>query len=317
MKKNISNIPSSLFGIVMSLSGLSIAWKFEELAFNYNLFMSNIFFILAVISMIVLSICYLIKINIAPENFKTEFRHPTMSNFFGTIPISFLLLSAIFFEKNYLAAVILWFVGTTLIFLIAYKSFYTWLNSSQPLTNLNPAWMIPIVGTLDVGVVGFKLEFYNISLFFTCIGILFGIIFFILIINRIIFIESIPFKLQPSFFILTAPFTVGLVSYLELMHKFDFFSYVLLNFSIFLLLVIIGKILLIKECCPFMLTWWAVGFPIAAFANATQKAYFFHQTLFYAITARISLILATITILFLLFITIYKIFKGELAKLTT
>ncbi len=317
MKNHLSNIPSSLFGIVMSLSGLSLAWKLEETSFNYNFFMSNILFALSILTMIILAICYTIKIFISPQNFKTEVQHPTMSNFFATIPISFLLLAALFFEKNYLAALILWLIGTILIFLIAYRSFYKWLNSPQVITNLNPAWMIPIVGTLDVGVVGFKLDFYNTSLFFTCIGILFGLIFFILILNRIIFLETIPFKLQPSFFILTAPFTVGLVSYLEFMNKFDFFSYLLLNFSIFLLLVIIGKILLIKECCPFMLTWWAVGFPIAAFANATQKAYLFHQTIFYAITARISLILATTTILFLLVITIYKICKGELAKLTT
>ena len=59
--------------------------------------------------------------------------------------------------------------------------------------------MIPIVGTLDVGVVGFKLEFYNISLFSLVLVFYLELFFFILIINRIIFIESIPFKLQPSY----------------------------------------------------------------------------------------------------------------------
>ncbi|WGL60492.1 hypothetical protein QEJ31_02605 [Pigmentibacter sp. JX0631] len=315
MRKSIEKIPVSLFGAVMSLSGLSIAWKQEESYYQYNFHISYFFVIIATLTIIILLISYLIKYFIAKENVLAEFSNPVTLNFYGTIPISFLLLSNSFFEINYTLSLCCWIIGLILISILAYYCFYKWLNSSHPISTLNPGWMIPIVGTLDVAVSGIKLNFHYTTLFFTGIGLIFGFVFFTLILYRIVFIEPIPFKLQPSFFILTAPFTVGLSGYLDIYHNYDFFSHALFSISIFLLLVIIGKILLIKDCCPFMLTWWAVGFPIAAFVNACEKSFYFNQNFYFALLTRTALIFATGVIVFLACLTIYKIIKGELSKL--
>ena len=312
---SIKNIPVSLFGSVMALAGLSIAWRLAEEIFSFKFGFSQFFSASAIAIFIILIFLYSLKFLIDSKKVIEEFVHPISSNYFGTIAISLLLISAILIQYNILFAKVVWVLGTIIIAFLCYLSVYKWISNTQSIQTFSPPWIIPVVGSLDVAIAGVNLDFYYVSLFFTSIGLIFGLVLFILIFYRIIFHEQLPYKMQPSLFILSAPFSVGLSSYFEFSKRFDFFSIALLNFSIFIILIVITKIFLLKDCCPFRLTWWAVGFPLAAFSIACLKAYESHHTFSFALLALISLSFSSIIIAFLFVQTIYRIYKKELLNL--
>lgn len=320
IQTSIQNIPVNLFGSVMAFAGLSMGWDMVKSLFGFDYGISHFFYIITISIFIILSIFYILKIIMVPKKVREEFTNPISSNFFATIAISLLLISALFIAKNILLAKICWISGTIFIALLCYLSVYKWINNSQSLHTLSPPWIIPVVGSLDVAIAGVKLHYYYISLFFTSIGLIFGLVLFTLIFYRIIFYriifhEQLPYKLQPSFLILSAPFSVGVSAYLEFSKNFDFFAFSLFNFSLFLILVIVSKIVLLKDCCTFTFNWWAIGFPLAAFNIASLKANEAQPNYFFATLAVGALTITSIVIALLFLQTIYKIYKKELMNL--
>ncbi len=81
--------------------------------------------------------------------------------------------------------------------------------------------------------------------------------------------DPMPDKLTPSLIILVAPFEVGFLAYLNIKGQVDMFAAVLSYFGLFIFTITFLKVF--RRRLPFMLTWWAVGFPIAALANAALK----------------------------------------------
>ena len=94
---------------------------------------------------------------------------------------------------------------------------HVWFNHEHlKIAHLNPAWFIPAVGNILVPIAGVGLGYIELSWFFFSIGILFWIVLFTIIMNRVLFHEPLPAKLAPTLFILIAPPAVGFVSYIGL-----------------------------------------------------------------------------------------------------
>ena len=311
---SIKNVPINLFAIVMSFAGLTLSWRLAGNIFKFYYIIETVFFWVTVLTFIILLFSYILKIILNRNKVLEEFNNPITSNFFGTPIISFLLLSAVFIPINEYVSHILWITGTIMISILSYILIHRWIRNTHSLHTLSPPWIISVVGTLDVAIAGVKLGNYYISFFFTSMGLVFGFVLFTLIFYRITFHDQLPYKLQPSLFILSAPFSVGLSSYLEFSQKFDLFALGLLFFSFFLILVVIGKILAIKDCCPFTLSWWAIGFPLAAFTVGALKAYAYFHNFGFEILSIVSLFSVTIILTFLIFQTLYRIYKLELLK---
>jgi len=268
--------PISFYAAILGLTGLAIAMqKIEQLA-GISVEISRYVLYLAVLVFAVITVMYLIKVAVAPAEFKSEFRHPIKMNFFAAFSISLLLFSAAFLDINQMAARIFWVAGVIIHLLLTLNILSFWIqNTKLELNHMNPVWFLPVVGNLIVPVAGAALFSKEISWFFFSIGLIFWVILFTILFSRLLFHNPLAEKFLPTLFILLAPPAVGFISYVKLTGAVNDFARVLYYFALFIFILLIVQFKYIYKS-KFFLSWWAYSFPIAALTMAT--ALMFRQT---------------------------------------
>ena len=308
-------LPVSLFRAIMGISGLSFCWGWAEKIWGFIPGIKSGVGIIGLTLFLVLTTAYLIKWRKYPSLVKAEFEHPVSVSFFGTFIISLLLLPGIILSYSRPIAIAIWAAGAILMFVFAWFVLRKWLTHQQDPGNAYPAWFIPIVGTLDVPVVGSQLPIYGIyeiCLLFYGIGVLFAIIIFTIVISRLLFQPPLPEALAPTILILVAPFALAFSGYESLTGGQDMMAGIFYYFDLFLLLIFGSKILLIPACCPFRVTWWSVSFPMVAFTLASFRYASHKSSVIYQIIPAVMLTMSTLIISYLLVVTFYKIFTNQL-----
>ena len=308
-------LPVSLFGAVMAMTGLSFSWEWSEKLFNTPSIINKIFGGLAIILFLVLTIAYFLKYRKYPDLAKTEFDNPVSVSFFGTFIISMLLIPGLILPYNSNLAVAIWCFGAVLMFVFTWFVLRKWLDHQQDPGSAMPAWIIPVVGTLDVPIVGYRLPIpgiQEICLVFFSIGLMFTIILLTIIISRLLFQPPLPEPLQPTLLILIGPFALAFSAYESLTGVQDILASIFFYFDIFLLLVLGSKIILLPRCCPFRVTWWAVGFPLVAITIASFRFASHKSHPVFKVIPLILLAISTIIILYLLIQSIYRLVTHQL-----
>jgi tellurite resistance protein len=273
MKEKLINFPVSFFSVVMGLTGYVIATQKLNVIYGIDHLFSNILLYLDTFVLIILSIIYLTKILMHHGSFKEEFDNPVRMNFFPTFNISLLLLSIAFLELNIQISKYLWIVGTIIQIYLTFKILSLWVwQTRYEIKHFNPSWLIPIVGNLLVPVSGIVHLSKEPMWIFYSVGIVFWIIMFSLILNRIVFHHPLSQKLLPTFFILIAPPAVGFISYVKLVGEVDSYAKILYYFALFLTLFLLTQWdKFIKS--KFFLSWWAYLFPLGSMAISTSLMY--------------------------------------------
>ncbi|GLX67872.1 SLAC1 anion channel family protein [Paenibacillus glycanilyticus] len=312
---SIEFLPVNLFASVMGISGLSLAWREAGKLFGTSAVIADICGILAIIIFVALSIGYLVKWVMHPQKVKNEFTHPIFGNFFGTITVSILLLSSVMGIYSQTAGQWIWMFGTVLTFVLSFVFVARLLKGNLNPEHVVPALLIPVVGTLDISVAGGNMPFawaHEVNLLSLAIGGFVAIVYFTLIISRLVHHAPLPAGLVPSMMILIAPFEVGFLGYTNFEQRMDSFSSVLFYFGLFLFLVLFFKVF--KKTVPFGASWWGVSFPMGALSNAALKYAMFTDS--WPLTALAVIILALLSIVLLvLFVrTIGILLNGELLR---
>jgi len=97
---------------------------------------------------------------------------------------------------------------------------------------------------------------------------MFWVVLLTLVMNRLIFHDPLPERLQPTLVILVAPPAVGYLAWVALVGEVDAFARVLLNLAyLFVLIVAVQGPRL--AALPFSLSFWALSFPVAAVTVAS------------------------------------------------
>ena len=149
-----------------------------------------------------------------------------------------------------------------------------WMSVRQQVVHATPAWMIPVVGTLNISIAGVTLDLpgaHAVSAFGLAVGLFFAVPLFTLILSRLIFEEPMPPPQQPSLLILVATFAVSFSAYLSVVGRVDLFASSLFYLAVFMFAVLVPKLLRLRSDTPFHTSWWAVSFPLAAMSNAALK----------------------------------------------
>ncbi|WML44533.1 SLAC1 anion channel family protein [Neobacillus sp. PS3-40] len=312
---SLQYLPVDLFGSVMGLSGLALAWRHSHHFFGTPAIIGEIIGWVAILDFLVLGIAYLIKLIRFPYKVATEFQSPIGVHFFGTIIIAILLLSIVISPYSAVLSQIFWMIGTIVSVVLAYIIVDRLLKRTQEVTHVTPPWLIGTVGTLNVAIAGGTMPFgwaRELNLFTFAIGSILALVFFTLIFSRLLHHDKMPLPMTPSYMILIAPFEVGFLSYTNIIHGVDMFASILFYFGLFMFLIIFSKVF--KPGFPYFPSWWAVSFPMAALSNAAFKYAVVVNTWPIKIIAALILASVTIVIIDILIRTLVKLFKGELLK---
>jgi tellurite resistance protein len=318
--KRLDYLPISLFGSTMGLTGLSVAWKLAHGVFGMPLWICDAIAAASMLSFVLLLIAYAIKAISAPEKVVSEFRHPIAGNLFGTFLISLLLLPILIAPLSLMTARILWCAGAAGMASFAWLMVNRWMSDRQQIAHATPAWIVPVVGVLDVPLALPVLQLPpmpEVMIFSVAVGLFFAIPLFTLIFSRLVFEAPMPEALQPTLLILVAPFAVGFSSYVLAAGRVDLFAESLYFLTLFVLTVLLGRLRNLPRCCPFRVSWWAVSFPLAASAIAALRFGAFDPNWFTLGVAWLLLGLATATIAGLFFRTLIGVAAGELRTLSS
>jgi tellurite resistance protein len=312
-------LPVGFFGSVMGLCGLSVAWNLASRRFGAPAWIAEIIGAVAIVAFIALAIGYITKAVVAPDAVRKEFTHPIAGSLFGTILISLLLLPIVIAPHSLVTARVVWVIGAAGMLCFAWLIVNRWMSDRQQAAHATPAWIIPVVGTLDIPLampaLGFT-QLHGVMIFALAIGLFFTIPVFTLIFSRLLFEEPLPDALQPTLLILVAPFAVGFSCYVVTIGAIDLFARGLFALTVFMLSVSLMRMRRMLSCCPFRFSWWAVSFPLAASAIAGLRMSIGMPGPFMAALAIVLLAGASLAIALLFGRTLIGLARGEMRTLS-
>ncbi|TRW18361.1 C4-dicarboxylate ABC transporter [Glacieibacterium frigidum] len=318
--RRLEYLPVALFASVMGLSGLSVAWRLAAGRYGAPDWIAHGLAGAAVLAFVAISAAYLVKLFAASDAVRAEFAHPVAGNLFGTVLISLLLLPIVIAPVALRVAQAMWIVGAIGMLGFAWLMIDRWMSDRQQVAHATPAWMVPVVGLLDVPLALPGLELppmHGLMVACLAIGLFFAVPLFTMVFARLLFEAPLSDALQPTLLILVAPFAVGFSTYVATVGSVDLFAQALYALTLFVLTVLLGRLRLLGRCCPFRTSWWAVSFPLAAAAAAAIRFATTMPGLIADVVALALLALASLVIAGLAGRTLLGIARGELRTLSS
>jgi tellurite resistance protein len=315
----LAYLPVALFASSMGLTGLALAWRMAHLRFGLPAWIGDALGAVAVLVFVALAVAYAVKAATSFAAVQAEWRHPIAGNMFGTPLISLLLIPMLLADVDLALARAVWIVGAIGMILFAWMIVGRWMRVRQQLAHATPAWIVPVVGLIDIplAVPALHLPVQSVMVFALAVGLFFAVPLFTMILSRLMFEEPLPPALQPSLLILLAPFAVGFSAYVTTTGAVDTFAQALYMLMLFLLAVLVGRLRHLPGCAPFRVSWWAVSFPLAASSTAALRYAAWADDAFGDAVAIVLLAFASVVILGLLGRTVIGIARGELRTLTS
>jgi tellurite resistance protein len=295
----VRHLPVNLFASVMGLSGLALAWRQAAGQFGAPPLIGEAIGGFALIVFGVLALAYLAKLAWHPDAVAAEFRHPVAGNFFATIAIALLLLSAVLQPYSGALAVALWTLGAAAAFALSGVVMSRLLRGAIDAKLAVPAWVIPGVATLDIAVTGAQMPMPWATELNWAAMALGTVIALVLVLSRLVHHEPLVGAMVPSLLVLIGPFAVGFLAYTAMTGAVDRFASMLFYFALFIFLVLAPKVF--RRDVPFAPAWWAIGFPLAALSNAALhyaavRAGWPLQAIAMALLAFLTMVLAVLTV---------------------
>lgn len=307
------NLPVSLFGSVMGLSGLALAWRLAHGTLGAPAWVGEAIGALALSVFLLISWGYLTKLVKHPDAVHAEFHHPVAGNFFGTIVISMLLLSAVVGPYSAAAANAIWTAGVLSAFTLSFVVISRLLKGQVDASHAVPAWLIPGVATLDIAVTGGAMPMdwaAELNLVAGAVGAVLALVLSLMILSRLVHRDPLATAMTPSLMILVAPFAVGFLAYSNITGGIDRFAALLFYFALFMFAVVVPKVF--RPGVKFSPSWWTIGFPMAALVNAALKYAEFRGSAPLWILATVLLGALSLALAILTVRTLHILFNGKL-----
>lgn len=265
----LAHYPVTFFAVVMGLAGLTLALHAASAALGVTDAPARVMFYVTGAVFAAIAAGYIAKALRYPQMVRAEWHHPVRLSFFPAISISLLLLAVAALGHNRALAEGLWLAGMAGQGVLTIAVVTGWIGTRSFLMgSLSPAWFIPAVGNVIVPLAGAQLGYIELSWYFMSVGVMFYIVLLTLVMNRLIFHDPLPGKLQPTLVILIAPPAVAFVAWLRLTGEVDAFARILLNVAYFFTLIVAVQLPRIIAL-PFAMSFWALSFPFAAITIAS------------------------------------------------
>lgn len=265
---DLAALPVTAFAAVMGLTGLGLAWRRAVPVLGAPPAVGESLLAAGALLFALLALAYAFKLARHAALVREEFAHPQTSCFFPAISIALMLLAVAALPYGEALARVVWSAGLVLQLAFAVVLMGRWISRDHAMGQAGPAWFLPVVGSIIAPNAGVTLGHVELSWFFYSFGLVFWLVLFPILLNRLMFHEGLPPKGVPTLFILLAPPALACIGWAELQGgaldapgRLFFFA------SLFLALVWLSlwRIFLIL---PFALSWWAYTFPSTALAIA-------------------------------------------------
>lgn len=310
--QRLQNFPVTFFAVIMGLSGLTLGFHAGSSVFPFLETVTGITAWVTTIAFVAIALTYLAKIVLHGQHAVAEWKHPVRLSFFPAISISLLLLSLIWLHRIGDAVVPLFLVAAVMQIILTLSVISGWIgNRSFMHGQLSPAWFIPAVGNVLVPLVGVPLGYADISWFFFSLGITFWIVLLTLVVNRLIFHDPLPGKMQPTLVILIAPPAIGFLSWVALVDGLDPFGRILVNAAFVFALIVLVQVPKLAKI-PYAMSFWALSFPMAALTVASFRYAALTGTAFFQTLGVVLLVILTLLILGLILRTLKAAMNGQI-----
>ena len=313
-------LPIGLFGSVMGVTGLSMAWRLAHQRFGVPVEIALAIAAVAGVAFVGMTTGYVIKLLTAFNAVRQEFHHPIAGNLFGTVLISLLQLPIVLAPYALRLAQIMWAAGATGMVFFAWLIVSRWMSHRQQVVSATPAWIVPVVGLLNVPLALPVLDLpplHGLMVAALAIGLFFAVPLFTLIFSRLLFDPALPAAQRPTLLFLAAPFAVSYSTYTVVVGRTDLIAEAIYALTLFVLAVLLGQLRDLPSSCPFRLSWWAVSFPLAASSVAALRFADAQPGIVTDTIALSLLTLASVVIVALLVVTLLRASKGGLRNLST
>lgn len=191
-KRDLSNLPTAYFALVMATGIVSIA----SFYFNFNLLATSLFYF-NVVAYLFLCILYALRIIVFSSNFLSDVKDHAKSPGLLTFVAGSCVLGSQFviIAGNHTIAITLFYIGVITWFILIYTVFtvFTVKDNKPPINKaISGVWLLIIVSTQSISVLGSQVSGYipfsqDIVLFFTLAMFLCGCMFYIIIITLIVY----------------------------------------------------------------------------------------------------------------------------------
>ncbi len=265
----------TLFGAVLGYAGLTHGLLNSQRILGLPIIYSQVLTVITILIFIAIASTYLIKTIKFPQSVLNELNHPVTMNFFASITLALILISALLLPVNYTLATTVFYLGATGHLFFTFYLMRSWLmHEKWEIQQMNPAWFIPIVGNVTIPMVGINIIPIELNWFFFSIGFIFWLVLQAIILYRLFFHPPMLQTLEPTLFILIAPPALSFLSYTALLgdQPIDPFARVLFYTALFYTLLLASQINRFIKI-PFSLSWWAYTFPLATIGNASLIMY--------------------------------------------
>lgn len=289
----------SWFAIVMGLAGLGLAWNSAvPLMGEYARLAAQGMGVFAIICFLALAGFSLLRQQHHPEALQEDLRHPVRHAFVAAIPISMILLvtlGTVLFGPTTTGQV-LWMLACIGQLAVTVWVLARWWrgNGAGGLqwAGITPIMIIPVVGNVLTPLAGMALGQPAWATAQFGLGAFLWPLVVVLLFVRIGIQGLWPERLLPSGFITVAPPAVIGLSLLQL-GAAEPWAQACWGVALFFLLWSL-QILRSMFAQPFSIAYWALSFPLAAFAALTLRLA--HNSSFFANLAMLALALASLVI---------------------
>ena len=292
-----------MYGAVMGLAGLALTGRAAATVWpgvvRAPAYLTEPWVLLAAIALLLLLASYFLK---GIRGVKADFVNPMTMGFCGALPVGMSLVAGGIGPYAPAFAVALWWLAFALLTAFQVWALVRLLSGGLAIGDINPGWLIILVGGIVLPGPGVSLGLAEASRFSFGVSATVAPILMALLFYRAIAGPALPDALRPTWFILLVPPSLIYANGLALFPEMIFLEN-LLYFS----LALAAALLVISRGFlrwPFGPPWWAFTFPLDALAYAAARYAQDHPTPLWRGVCAATLLLAALVVLLVLWRTL-------------
>ena len=299
----LKDVHVGMYGAVMGLAGLGLTARAAASVWpgvvKAPAYVTEPWVLLGLIALLLLVALYFLK---GIRGVKADFANPMLFGFCGALPVGMALVAGGIGSYSHGAGVWLWWLAFALFTICQVWALARLLSGGLSIGEINPGWLIILVGGIVLPGPGMQLGLSEASHFTFGISATVAPILMALLFYRVIAGPAVPEALKPTWFILLVPPSLIYVNGLALFPDAIFLE----NLFYFALALATALLVVSRGFArwPFGPAWWAFTFPLDALAYAAARYAQDHPGPLWRGVCAATLLLATAAVLTVLLRTL-------------